>query len=133
MKNAVFRRVKPCFFFSALQLLVTANVVPRSPILVTFIMEAISFSETSVLSRVTPRNFSGVGILHTRRRKVLKSCILILYSDINFFLPNCIIHLTSRRKLRISHFPVRSSCSIHISSSICSSWPTFADLSGSAV
>jgi hypothetical protein len=33
-------------------LLVTANVVPSSPILVTLMMEALSSSETSVLTRV---------------------------------------------------------------------------------
>jgi hypothetical protein len=34
-------------------LLVTANVVPSSPITVTLIMEALSSSETSVLTRAT--------------------------------------------------------------------------------
>jgi hypothetical protein len=38
------------------RLLVTANVVPISPILVTLIMEALSSSETSVLTRATRRN-----------------------------------------------------------------------------
>jgi hypothetical protein len=37
-------------------LLVTANVVPSSPILVTLLMEALSSSDTSVLTRVTRRN-----------------------------------------------------------------------------
>jgi hypothetical protein len=35
--------------------LVTANVVPSSPILVTLMMEALSSSETSVLTRATRR------------------------------------------------------------------------------
>jgi hypothetical protein len=39
------------------RLLVTASVVPSSPILVTLIKEVISSSETSVLSRTTRRNF----------------------------------------------------------------------------
>jgi hypothetical protein len=36
--------------------LVTASVVPRSPILVTLMKEALSSSETSVLTRTTLRN-----------------------------------------------------------------------------
>jgi hypothetical protein len=40
-------------YYSVLRLLVTANIVPSSPILVTLMMEAISFSETSVLTRAT--------------------------------------------------------------------------------
>jgi hypothetical protein len=44
------------FFRSVHRLLVTANVVPSSPILVTLMMEAISSSETSVLSRTTRCN-----------------------------------------------------------------------------
>jgi hypothetical protein len=39
-----------------LQLLVTANIVPSSPILVTLMIEALSSSETSVLTRATRRN-----------------------------------------------------------------------------
>jgi hypothetical protein len=38
------------------RLLVTANVVPTSPILVTLVMEAIRSSETLVLTRTTRRN-----------------------------------------------------------------------------
>jgi hypothetical protein len=40
------------------RLLVTANVVPSSPILVTVMTEALSSSETSVLTRATRRNIS---------------------------------------------------------------------------
>jgi hypothetical protein len=36
--------------------LTTANVVPSSPILVTLMKDALSFSETSVLTRATRRN-----------------------------------------------------------------------------
>jgi hypothetical protein len=49
-----------------LRLLVTANVVPSSPILVT-LMNAIRSSETSVLTRATWRNNLEDGILHSRR------------------------------------------------------------------
>jgi hypothetical protein len=40
------------------RLLVTANVVPSSSILVTLMMEALSSSETSVLTRATEGSFS---------------------------------------------------------------------------
>jgi hypothetical protein len=44
------------FLRRMLRLLVTANVVPRSPFLVTLMMEAIHSSETSVLTRATRRH-----------------------------------------------------------------------------
>jgi hypothetical protein len=45
------------------RLLVTANVVPSSPILVTMLMERLSSSETSLLKRVTRRNIPEDAIL----------------------------------------------------------------------
>jgi hypothetical protein len=56
-------------------LLITASVVPSSPILVTLMKEELRSSETSVHTRDTPRNISEDATLHSHGRENLKSYI----------------------------------------------------------
>jgi hypothetical protein len=59
------------FFRSVLWLLVTADVVPNSPVLVTPMMKALLSSETSSLTRAARHSIPEDGILHSYRRENL--------------------------------------------------------------
>jgi hypothetical protein len=65
---------------SVRRLLVTANVVPSSPVLVTLMKEALSYFKTSVLTRAIRRNIPEDANFYSHRSEDLKSYPIQLYS-----------------------------------------------------
>jgi hypothetical protein len=59
------------------QLLVIANIVPSSPIGITFMMEGINSSEALIFTRDTERHNPEDGTLHSYRRECLNSYIAL--------------------------------------------------------
>jgi hypothetical protein len=59
------------------RLLVTANAIPNSPVLVILMMEVISSSEMSVVKKGPRCKIPEDGILHSHRRKNLNTYIAL--------------------------------------------------------
>jgi hypothetical protein len=72
------RCLEICISSQVRQLLVTSNIVPSAPILVTLMMESLSSTETPVLTRAIWRNIPEDCILHSQHHENLISYIFLL-------------------------------------------------------
>jgi hypothetical protein len=91
------KKYRVVFLRSVRRLLVRASVVPSSPILVTLMKEALSTSETSVLTRATWRNTSQktplLIVIASKTSNLTKTQLLWIY--MNSFSLNLYYSLTS--------------------------------------
>jgi hypothetical protein len=103
------------FLHSVCWLLVTASIVPSSPILVTLMKQALSSSETLVLTRATRRNIPEDPILHSHLPKNLKSYTGTRFICLHSSLQNILkLWLTD---WRLSSDVRRRTCWLHVN------WP----------
>jgi hypothetical protein len=73
-KNLRFGETHEVFLQSVRRLIVIANVVPSSLILVTQMMDTVRYSETSVVTKATRRNIPEDDILHFTVSLVREMC-----------------------------------------------------------